>query len=58
MMDEIFDRTYQGGRAELNAGLDRGFHRIGDTIGKSFEALHRIQWKAPWERNSKDVRCG
>jgi len=25
MVDEIFDRTYQSGRAEFNAGLDRGF---------------------------------
>ena len=58
MMDENFDRTYQAGRAELNAGLDRGFHRIGETIGKSLEVLHRIEWSAPWNRNSKDVQCG
>ena len=58
MMDEVFDRTYQAGRAELNAGLDRGFRRIGRTIGKSFEVLHRIQWSEPWARNSRDVQCG
>ena len=57
-MDEILDRTYQAGRAALNAGLDRGFRRIGNSIGKSFEALHRIQWSAPWAGNSRDVRCG
>lgn len=58
MMDEIFDRTFSGGRAKLNAGLDRGFRRIGDTIGKSLAVLHRIEWSAPWAPNSKDVQCG
>ncbi len=58
MMDEIFDRTYQAGRADLNAGLDRGFHRIGSTIGKSLKVLHRIEWSAPWNSNSKNSRCG
>ncbi len=57
-MDEIVDRTYQAGRSQLNAGLDRGFRRIASTIGKSFEVLHRIQWSAPWAANSSDVRCG
>ena len=28
MMDEIFDRQYQAGRSELNAGLDRAFGSI------------------------------
>jgi len=58
MMDEIFDRTYQAGRADLNAGLDRGFSRIGSTIGKSLKVLHRIEWSAPWNSNSKNTQCG
>jgi hypothetical protein len=58
MMDQIFDRTYQSGRAELNAGLDRGFARIADTIGKSLKTLHRIEWCAPWATDSRDVQCG
>lgn len=58
MMDEIFDRTYQAGRADLNAGLDRAFSRIGSTIGKSLKVLHRIEWSAPWNSNSKNTRCG
>lgn len=53
MRDEIFDRTYQAGRAELNAGLDRAFNRIGDTIGRSLAVLHRIEWSAPWSASSK-----
>ena len=62
MMDEIFDRTYQAGRADLNAGLDRGFRHIGNgigsTIGKSLEVLHRFEWNAPWAVNSKNSQCG
>ena len=55
MMDEIFDRTYQAGRADLNAGLDRGFRRLGATIGKGLDALHRAEWSAPWRRDPRDV---
>ncbi len=55
MMDEIFDRTYQAGRADLNTGIDRGLHRLGETIGKSLEVLHRIEWSAPWHRQPSDV---
>jgi len=58
MVDEIFDRTYQAGRADLNAGLDRGFHRIGEGIGATFAALHRIQWSAPWAARSNNPQCG
>ena len=57
MVDEIFDRTYQAGRAGLNSGLDRAFHRLGGTIGKSLAVLHRIEWSAPWAGKSTDARC-
>ena len=55
MQDEIFDRTYQAGRAELNAGLDRAFATIGRTLGDSLKVLHRIEWSAPWAAKSKTV---
>ena len=58
MVDEIFDRNYQQGRAELHAGLDRAFARIGSALGKSLKVLHRIEWSAPWAGNSKDAQCG
>ena len=58
MMDQLFDRSYQSGRAELNAGLDRGFTRIGDTVGKGLKALHQFEWSAPWATESKDGQCG
>ena len=53
MVDEIYDRHYQAGRAELNAALSRGFSQIGRLIGDSFKVLHRIEWSAPWEQQSK-----
>ena len=55
MVDEIFDRGYQAGRAQLNAGLDRLFATIGRELGKSFSALHRIEWNAPWAAKSKEI---
>ena len=50
MMDENFDRTYQSGRAELNAGIDRAVQRIARALGDSLKVLHRIEWSAPWQR--------
>ena len=52
MIDEIFDRQYQGGRSELNAGIDRAVARVGRSILASFEALERIQFDAPWRHTS------
>jgi len=57
MVDEIFDRGYQAGRADLNAGLDRAFATIGRELGKSFDAIHRFEWSSPWAAKSKDVGC-
>lgn len=56
MMDEIFDRQYQAGRAELNAGLDRAFGAIGREIGGGLAALHRFEWSAPWVRATKKTK--
>lgn len=58
MRDEIFDRSYQSGRADLHAGIDRAFGRIGNTLGESLKVLHRIEWNAPWNGNSKNTQCG
>ena len=48
MRDELFDRDYQAGRAELNAGIDRAIANIGKSLGDSLKVLHRIEWDAPW----------
>jgi hypothetical protein len=59
MNDEIFDRQYQAGRADLNAGIDRAVAGIGRELGKSLKVLHRIEWSAPWARPaSKNERAG
>lgn len=57
MIDEIFDRTYQSGRAELNAGIDRGIARLVRSIGPALDALYRIQFDAPWKKPLKTTRC-
>ncbi len=56
MIDEIFDRNYQSGRAEMNAGLDRLFARTGKAVRNTFDVLHRIEWSAPWQQTSKRAR--
>ncbi len=62
MVDEIYDRTYQSGRADLNAGIDRAVLRIGkalsETIGTSLKVLHRVEWSAPWAPKTKNTQCG
>ena len=48
MRDEIYDRDYQAGRAELHDGIDRGVLRVGRVLAATFDTLHAIQWAAPW----------
>lgn len=58
MVDENFDRTYQSGRADLNAGIDRAVIRLAKTISETLDVLHRVQWSAPWIAKSKNTQCG
>ena len=57
MMDEIFDRTYQSGRAELNAGIDRAVQSVARTLGDNLKVLHPIEWSAPWQRQANRTQC-
>jgi len=57
MRDELFDRDYQAGRAELNAGIDRAVANIGRSLGDTLKVLHRIEWNAPWQART-DRRAG
>ena len=57
MVDEIYDRNYQGGRAALNDGLDRLFGWVGSELGKSLNAVHRFEWNSPWAQR-KPERTG
>ncbi|WP_156930386.1 hypothetical protein [Sphingomonas jaspsi] len=52
MRDEMFDRDYQAGRAELNKAIAA----FGSTIMSGFAALHDIQFRAPWTINRRHPR--
>lgn len=54
MRDELFDRDFQAGRADLFAGIDRLVHSIADGL----RLLHRKQWDAPWKRTAVRKRTG
>ena len=54
MNDEIFDRVYQAGRADLHTGIDRLVSRIGRSVTGAFDAMHRVQFDAPWSKRSRD----
>lgn len=57
MIDEIFDRTYQAGRADLNAGIERAIGGAVRAAVSGFHALHRLQWSAPWRKERTDIGC-
>lgn len=57
MMDEIFDRTYQSGRAQLNDGIDTLADRLSKTVLGAFCALHRVQFDAPWSKRGRGPGC-
>lgn len=48
MVDEMFDREYQAGRAEFHRGIQVLLGRIRDAIAPVFIAMRRIEWDAPW----------
>lgn len=54
MRDELYDRDYQNGRAELHDGVDRLLARLADGLRVTFAAIHRTEWSAPWKAPSKD----
>ena len=48
MMDQHFDRNYQAGRAELNAGIDALGRRLFREAAAVFHAIHNANFSAPW----------
>jgi hypothetical protein len=48
MMDQMFDRAYQQGRADLNAGLKLVVNRIATAALNAFRVLNRIEYDSPW----------
>ena len=57
MNDQIFDRIYQNGRADLNNGVDQLLHRIGRSVTGAFDAMHRVQFAAPWAKRRRTTGC-
>ena len=55
MIDEIFDRHYREGRAELNDSIEQAFSRLGRSISNAFNVLNRIEYNAPWAPRKKTV---
>jgi hypothetical protein len=53
MMDEIFDRGYQSGRAELHNGIDGLIGRIKNAVLPGLSAQYRFEWNAPWQSDAK-----
>ena len=56
MVDEIYDRHYREGRAELNAALTGLFSRFGSAFANAFKVLNRIEYSAPWAARPKRAR--
>ena len=54
MIDEIYDRQYQAGRADLHAGIDRLLSKLGHEIAVTAKAIHTFEFSAPWRGHAKD----
>ena len=56
MVDELFDRGYQAGRADLNAAIMLLARGVGAAFANSFRVLNRIEYSAPWTARTKRIR--
>lgn len=56
MIDELFDRSYRDGRAELNASLASGLSNVTNAVMNAFNVLNRIEYQAPWTARAKRAR--
>ena len=56
MIDELFDRSYRDGRAELNASLASGLSNVTNAVMNAFNVLNRIEYQAPWTARPKRAR--
>jgi len=48
MVDEIYDRGYQAGRAELNQAIAALASKLRTTLIPALSAIHHFEWDAPW----------
>lgn len=56
MIDEIFDRHYQGARKEMNDVILSGVASLGHAVAEAFRVLNRIEYQAPWATPAKGAR--
>ena len=56
MVDELFDRSYQAGRNELNGAILAIAGRFGKAFGNAFKVLNRIEYSAPWNVRPRRAR--
>jgi hypothetical protein len=53
MVDEIYDRSYQAARAELNQSLGAMVRAVRNAIVPALSAIHHFEWDAPWTAGNK-----
>lgn len=58
MIDQIFDRNYQGARHAMNADATRAIEAFFRSTSEAFKALNRIEYAAPWAARSKVRKHG
>ena len=54
MVDELYDRGYQAGRAELHNGIDALVRKVRNAFAPALTALYHLEWDAPWNTPGKD----
>lgn len=57
MNDEISDRIYQAGRANLNDGLDRALVNLRSGALSAFGKLQTLHFAGPRTKKTRDVGC-
>lgn len=57
MVDELFDRGYQAGRADLNKAILTLARSFGEAFANAFRVLNRIEYAAPWATRTRGARC-
>jgi len=58
MIDQIFDRNYQGARHAMNSEATAMFERFFRAAANAFKVLNRIEYSAPWTDRARKVQCG
>ena len=56
MVDEIFDRAYQDGRAQFHASMASALSRFASALANTFLVLNRIEYSAPWAARQPGAR--